>query len=137
MGRTCLYLSRFWTMGRIVKDENLQIPTNNLYKKIETVLWDKKTCSVHTTCGGQLTLSFFYVHWPLCVVLKTRLFLPNYLLYREAVNITMLNLSCSIIFQTWQIWRQKICLVGKGLRYYTFKHPSDNQITLAAKSTSK
>ena len=32
----------FWTMARVVKDESLQIPTHNWYKKIETVLWDKK-----------------------------------------------------------------------------------------------
>ena len=29
-------------MGRVVKDESLQKPTNDVYKKIETVLWDKK-----------------------------------------------------------------------------------------------
>ena len=39
VGRTYLYISGFWTMGRVVRDESLQIPTNNLYKKIETVLF--------------------------------------------------------------------------------------------------
>ena len=53
VGRTCLYLSRFWTMGRVVKGESLQILTNDLYKKIEMVLWDKKKRVVCTTLGGQ------------------------------------------------------------------------------------
>ena len=49
-------------MGRVAKDVSLQISTNNLYKKIETVLWDKKklkkTRVVRTTHGRRRTLNF-------------------------------------------------------------------------------
>ena len=56
-------------MGRVVKDESLQIPTNYMYKKIETVLRDKKNLLCTYNTWGSMVLKFFrtIVYQALCL----------------------------------------------------------------------
>ena len=45
-------------MERVGKDKSLQIPSNYFYKKIETVLWDKKT-----RCAYNINYFLFDCHF--------------------------------------------------------------------------